>query len=115
MVEEHVNDPANYGIYVVDRRFKDAEGSIRDLAQILYDFCGLSRRQRIIMRNRTERLSELLDWKSLGVFYRDARRMALERLHSNLDQIIEDNEGKVPSAATSRRGSFTGSQDDEEN
>lgn len=41
--------------------------------------------------------------------------MALERLHSNLDQIIEDNEGKVPSAATSRRGSFTGSQDDEEN
>uniref|UniRef100_F1KYL5 Glycogen [starch] synthase n=1 Tax=Ascaris suum TaxID=6253 RepID=F1KYL5_ASCSU len=114
-IQEHVNDPANYGIYVVDRRFKDAEGSIRDLAQILYDFCGLSRRQRIIMRNRTERLSELLDWKSLGVFYRDARRMALERLHSNLDQIIEDNEGKVPSAATSRRGSFTGSQDDEEN
>jgi hypothetical protein len=32
-------------------------------------FCLLSRRQRIIQRNRTERLSELLDWKSLGKVY----------------------------------------------
>ncbi|VDK58593.1 unnamed protein product, partial [Gongylonema pulchrum] len=105
---EHVADPSSYGIYVVDRRFKDCEGSIRDLAQILYDFCGLSRRQRIIMRNRTERLSELLDWKSLGIFYRDARRMALERLHPDLDAIIENNIGKVPSASQSRRSSLSG-------
>ncbi|VDN58486.1 unnamed protein product [Dracunculus medinensis] len=104
-IQEHVIDPASYGIYVLDRRFKDAEGSIWDLAQILYDFCGLSRRQRIIMRNRTERLSELLDWKSLGIFYRNARRLALERLFPNLDEIIKDNEGKVPPAAVSRRGS----------
>ena len=33
----------------------------------MYDFTTLSRRQRIIQRNRTERLSELLDWKNLGV------------------------------------------------
>lgn len=32
----------------------------------MYDYCCLSRRQRIILRNRTERLSELLDWKNLG-------------------------------------------------
>ena len=31
----------------------------------MFSFCNLSRRQRIIQRNRTERLSELLDWKSL--------------------------------------------------
>lgn len=68
--KQNVMDAASYGIYVVDRRFKDCEGSIRDLAQVLYDFCGLSRRQRIIMRNRTERLSELLDWRNLGIFYR---------------------------------------------
>lgn len=35
--------------------------------QHMYDFTCLSRRQRIIQRNRTERLSELLDWKNLGV------------------------------------------------
>lgn len=68
--KQNVEDAASYGVYVIDRRFKDFEGSVRDLAQVLYDFCGLSRRQRIIMRNRTERLSELLDWRSLGVFYR---------------------------------------------
>ncbi|EFO13121.2 glycogen synthase [Loa loa] len=101
-IQQNVMDAASYGIYVIDRRFKDCEGSIRDLAQVLYDFCGLSRRQRIIMRNRTERLSELLDWRSLGVFYRDARRMALERLHPNVDEIIDNNIGKVPSASQSR-------------
>lgn len=33
----------------------------------MFDFTHLSRRQRIIQRNRTERLSELLDWKNLGI------------------------------------------------
>ncbi|EYC24172.1 hypothetical protein Y032_0014g2366 [Ancylostoma ceylanicum] len=45
----------------------------------------LSRRQRIIVRNRTERLSELLDWKTLSMFYRDARRMALKKTHPDLE------------------------------
>lgn len=27
----------------------------------------MSRRQRIIQRNRTERLSDLLDWRNLGI------------------------------------------------
>ncbi|KAK6013751.1 hypothetical protein OSTOST_20907 [Ostertagia ostertagi] len=79
-----------------------------------YDFCGMSRRQRIIQRNRTERLSELLDWNSLGVFYRDCRRMALEKLHPDVENIIRQNEGKVPSAATSRRPSIHSSEDEDE-
>jgi glycogen(starch) synthase len=33
----------------------------------MFDFSSLSRRQRIILRNRTERLSELLDWNTLGI------------------------------------------------
>ena len=37
------------------------------ILQYMFNFCQLSRRQRIILRNRTERLSELLDWKNLGV------------------------------------------------
>ena len=35
--------------------------------QYMFDFSCLSRRQRIIQRNRTERLSEMLDWKNLGI------------------------------------------------
>jgi glycogen(starch) synthase len=40
-----------------------------------------SRRQRINQRNRTERLSELLDWKSLGLEYVKARQLALRRAY----------------------------------
>lgn len=32
----------------------------------MIEFCQYSRRQRIVLRNRTERLSELLDWKNLS-------------------------------------------------
>ena len=43
-------------------------------------FCNQTRRQRIIQRNRTERLSDFLDWKHLGRYYGEARRLALERV-----------------------------------
>lgn len=62
-----LQDPSAYGLYVIDRRFRSADESVHQLAQQLYDFASLTRRQRIIMRNRTERLSDLLDWKNLAV------------------------------------------------
>ena len=43
-------------------------------------FCKQTRRERIIQRNRTERLSEFLDWKNLGRYYQQARQMALDAL-----------------------------------
>ena len=46
---------------------QSAEESVQQLAQYMFDFACLSRRQRIIQRNRTERLSDLLDWKNLGI------------------------------------------------
>jgi glycogen(starch) synthase len=42
------------------------------------DFTKLNRRQRIIQRNRTERLSDMLDWKSLGIYYRQVRLKKLD-------------------------------------
>uniref|UniRef100_A0A914WBT1 Glycogen [starch] synthase n=1 Tax=Plectus sambesii TaxID=2011161 RepID=A0A914WBT1_9BILA len=113
-IEEHVTDPQTYGCYVIDRRFKSAEESIDELAHHLFDFTCLSRRQRIIMRNRTERLSELLDWKSLGVFYREARRMALQKTHPNLVDHISETIRKLPrplSAPTTPATSNPGSPD----
>ena len=47
----------------------------------MFEFVSQSRRERIIQRNRTERLSDLLDWNQLGQFYRQARRMALKCTH----------------------------------
>ncbi|KAG0424763.1 hypothetical protein HPB47_028029 [Ixodes persulcatus] len=83
-IAEHVADPMSYGIYIVDRKFKSAEESVQQLAQYMFDFSCLSRRQRIIQRNRTERLSDLLDWKNLGIYYRKARQMALHKTHPEL-------------------------------
>ena len=66
-------DPSSYGIHVVDRKFVSVEESVRSLAQVMFDFTQLTRRQRIIMRNRTERLSDLLDWRKLATYYTEAR------------------------------------------
>ncbi|KAK4805158.1 hypothetical protein QYF61_027654, partial [Mycteria americana] len=65
-MEEHIADPSAYGIYIVDRRFRAPEESCTQLTAFLYGFCQQSRRQRIVQRNRTERLSDLLDWKYLA-------------------------------------------------
>lgn len=54
------------GIYIMDRRFRGLDESCTQLTSFLYSFCQQTRRQRIIQRNRTERLSDLLDWKYLG-------------------------------------------------
>ncbi|CAO2607109.1 Glycogen [starch] synthase, liver [Lemmus lemmus] len=78
-MQEHVADPTAYGIYIVDRRFRSPDDSCNQLTQFLYGFCKQSRRQRIIQRNRTERLSDLLDWRYLGRYYQHARHMTLSR------------------------------------
>ncbi|KAM7536948.1 hypothetical protein Aperf_G00000066457 [Anoplocephala perfoliata] len=83
-MEEHIEDPASYGIYIVDRRFQSVEASVEQLTRCLHEFCQYSRRQRVVLRNRTERLSELLDWKNLGVYYSRARMLALYRQRPDL-------------------------------
>lgn len=109
-MDQHVKDPEAYGIYIIDRRFKNIEESVQQLShvsvelssscavstcsllffsQYMYEFCSQSRRQRIIQRNRTERLSELLDWQSLGQFYRLARQKALQITHSEYFEALE--------------------------
>ncbi|MBN3300546.1 GYS1 protein, partial [Amia calva] len=75
-MEEHIADPSAYGIYILDRRYRGVDESCNQLTSFLFSFCQQSRRQRIIQRNRTERLSDLLDWRYLG---RVRRRGARER------------------------------------
>jgi glycogen(starch) synthase len=75
-----VNDPESYGIYVVDRRFKSFDETKKQMANVMYRFCHLTRRQRIELRNKTEKLSNLLDWKTLGKYYVKARNLALRKV-----------------------------------
>lgn len=89
-IADHVADPMSYGVHIIDRRFKSPEESVQQMTQYLYDFTRLNRRQRIIQRNRTERLSDLLDWRNLGVYYSQARQLALSRLRPG--QLFDESE-----------------------
>jgi glycogen(starch) synthase len=78
-VEHHVPNASHQGICVLNRRTKSFDETTNNLVDYLMNFVQLSRRQRIEMRNRVERLSELFDWSALVVHYHEAHDMALER------------------------------------
>ncbi|KAI9089879.1 glycogen synthase [Phlyctochytrium arcticum] len=83
-MDEMISHPPDYGIYIVDRRLKSVEESCQQLADCMLEFCQKSRRQRINQRNRTERLSDLLDWKRMGLEYVKARWVAIRRKWPNI-------------------------------
>ncbi|WKY16633.1 hypothetical protein Q1695_001350 [Nippostrongylus brasiliensis] len=85
-INQHVGNAKSYGIHVVDRNFKGCYDHINKFTEICYEYPCLSRRQRIIVRNSTERLSELLYWKILATFYRDARRKALTIAYKDFEE-----------------------------
>jgi glycogen(starch) synthase len=91
-MRDQISDPQSYGIYIVDRLHQGLDDSISQLSNNMFDFVKLNRRQRIIQRNRTERLSDMLDWKSLGIYYRQARMKALQ---ATFPDVQEDEEFKI--------------------
>ena len=78
--ERHVPDHNENGIVVLPRRVAGFEQSAEMLAQYLAGFLQLTRRQRIELRNRVERLGELFDWSNLSRHYEEAHSLALERI-----------------------------------
>lgn len=80
-MEELIENASDYGIYIVDRRMKGIDDSVNQLASYMFSFASKSKRQRINQRNRTERLSDLLDWKRMGLEYVKARQLALRRAY----------------------------------
>lgn len=78
-MEELIENSSDYGIHIVDRRMKGVDDSVNQLTTFMFEFAMKSRRQRINQRNRTERLSDLLDWKRMGLEYVKARQLALRR------------------------------------
>lgn len=88
-LDELIENSEDYGIYITDRRTKSVEDSVNQLTDQMYSFTQKTRRQRINQRNRTERLSELLDWKRLGLEYSKARQLALRRAYP--DAFSEDD------------------------
>jgi glycogen(starch) synthase len=89
-MEENIENCDDYGIYITDRRMKSVEDSLNQLCDQMFQFVQKTRRQRINQRNRTERLSDLLDWKRMGLEYIKARQLALRRAYP--DSFIDDEE-----------------------
>lgn len=65
------------GLYVLPRAGVSADNSIIALSDYLFDFCGLTLRERIEVRNRAESLSERFDWTHLAKHYHELHDRAL--------------------------------------
>ena len=79
-VERHVPDHNDSGIVVLPRRAAGFDQSADMLVAYLMGFLQMTRRQRIELRNRVERLGELFDWSALVRHYDEAHNLALERV-----------------------------------
>ena len=66
------------GVYVTNRKQKYFHDAAEQLANQMFDFVKLSRRERIQQRNYVESFSEEFDWKSLIEYYKNAYRKALK-------------------------------------
>jgi glycogen(starch) synthase len=82
-VQQNVPEHRERGVHVLNRRTRSFDQSVEELVGHLLDFVKMSRRQRIEMRNRVERLSELFDWSAMIEHYNQAHAMALERGAAN--------------------------------
>lgn len=68
------------GIFIVSRKKSSRQAAIEQLADYMFDFVQLNRRERIELRNNVERHSDLFAWDSLGRNYMEAYRMAIAKL-----------------------------------
>lgn len=65
------------GIFVIERRHGNYEKSAEQLAELMFNFVKLSRRDRINQRNVVESSSVFFDWEYLAYHYEKAYRKAL--------------------------------------
>jgi glycogen(starch) synthase len=78
-VQHHITSPQDQGIYVLNRRTRSFDDSVNEMVEMLLQFVRQNRRQRIEMRNKVERLSEMFDWSKLIQYYNQAHDLALQR------------------------------------
>jgi glycogen(starch) synthase len=78
-VQRHIPNNADQGLLVVNRLNQSFEQATREMADYMFNFVQMTRRQRIELRNKVERLSELFDWSALSKHYKEAHDLALSR------------------------------------
>ena len=78
-VVNKVPDHKEKGMYIIKRRGVDFNQSAEDLANIMFEFVQLSRRDRIALRYKCEESSLHFDWSNLGKFYDEAYELVVNR------------------------------------
>jgi glycogen(starch) synthase len=78
-VEETLPDHDQWGLWVLQRRGRTFDEAADDLARRVFEYCTLSRRDRVALRNEVEKRSWDFDWSRLGIAYHRAHDLALER------------------------------------
>ena len=78
-VSKNYPDHHRNGIYVIKRNQKSFDEAAGQLANRMYTYIKLSRRERIDLRNKVEASSVRFDWKNLNKYYDQAYQLALER------------------------------------
>ena len=68
------------GLYVVRRRGRGFWDCAEELADRMFRFCQMTRRERIALRNNVESFSTHFDWHNLGKRYHEAHALALDRM-----------------------------------
>jgi glycogen synthase len=78
-VEELLPDHDQWGVWVLNRRGRTFDEAADDLTRRIFEYCTLSRRNRVTLRNEVEKRSWDFDWSHLGTAYHRAHDLALER------------------------------------
>ncbi len=76
-VKQNMGNTDKNGIYVVNRHQKSFDDAANQLANILYHFISMNRRERISLRNRVEASAVHFDWNTLTKYYDMAYEKAL--------------------------------------
>lgn len=74
-----MTDYENVGVYVVNRKDQNFDKAADQLANIMFKFVTMSRRDRIMQRNRVENISDVFDWTNLRAYYDTAHDLALKK------------------------------------
>lgn len=74
-----MRDFENRGIYVINRKTQSYSQAADQMADILFKFVKMQRRDRIMQRNRVENISDVFDWNNLRSYYDTAHDLASKR------------------------------------
>ena len=77
-VQKNIPDHEEHGMYIIDRTDGNFNKAAEELANIMFDFVQMSRRDRISLRYKCEEASLHFDWSNLGSFYDDAYKAAIK-------------------------------------